>query len=85
LVPSWWWYWLLANSTTEPKSRTLSLRKGNLNQRPKSGDLRRSSYLLFGSFMVVVLASSQFHYRIKEQNTIPEEGTTSTRDMRLET
>src|SRR6267154_5521057 len=30
LVPSWWWLWLIGNSPTEPKSRTLSLRKGPL-------------------------------------------------------
>ena len=44
------------------------------HQRLKTGDLRRPPYLLFGSFMVVVLAYSQFPYRTKEQNTIPEEG-----------
>jgi len=44
------------------------------HQRLKNGDLRRTPYLLFGSFMVVVLAYSQFPYGTKEQNTIPEEG-----------
>ena len=44
------------------------------HQRLKTGDLRRLPYLLFGSLMVVVLAYSQFPYRTKEQNTIPEEG-----------
>src|SRR5258708_39449119 len=44
------------------------------HQRLKTGDLRRPPYLLFGSFMVVVLAYSQFPYRTKEQNTIPEKG-----------
>src|SRR6267154_641390 len=44
------------------------------HQRLKTGDLRRPPYLLFGSFMMVVLAYSQFPYRTKEQNTIPEEG-----------
>src|SRR6267154_1911967 len=43
------------------------------HQRLKTGDLRRPPYLLFGSCMVVVLAYSQFPYRTKEQNTIPEE------------
>src|SRR6267154_1804143 len=33
LVPSWWWFWLIVNSPTEPKSRTLSLRKGPLFDR----------------------------------------------------
>src|SRR6267154_388680 len=44
------------------------------HQRLKTGDLRRPPYLLFGYFMVVILAYSQFPYRTKEQNTIPEEG-----------
>src|SRR6267154_5987535 len=57
----------------------LQVVKGDQNrtrayQRLKTGDLRRPPYLLFGSFMVVVLAYSQFPYRTKEQNTIPEEG-----------
>src|SRR6267154_1736706 len=39
------------------------------HQRLKTGDLRRPLYQLFGSFMVVVLAYSQFPYRTKEQNT----------------
>src|SRR6267154_48456 len=45
-----------------------------IHQRLKTGDLRRPPYLLFGSFMVVVLTYSQFPYRTKEQNTISEEG-----------
>src|SRR6267154_6343845 len=44
------------------------------HRRLKTGDLRRPPYLFFGSFMVVVLAYSQFSYQTKEQNTIPEEG-----------
>src|SRR6267154_2284847 len=44
------------------------------HQRLKTGDLRRPPDLLFDSFMVAVWAYSQFPYRIKEQNTIPEEG-----------
>src|SRR6267154_291807 len=37
------------------------------HQRLKTGDLRRPPYLLFGSFMVVVLAYSQFPYRTKSR------------------
>src|SRR6267154_1586330 len=44
------------------------------HQRLKTGDLRRPPYLLFGSFVVVVLTYSQFPCRTKEQNTIPGEG-----------
>src|SRR6267154_1879973 len=50
------------------------LHRTRAHQRLKTGDLRRPPYLLFGSFMVVVLAYSQFPYRTKEQNNIPEEG-----------
>src|SRR6267154_2704515 len=42
LVPSWWWFWLIVNSPTEPKSRTLSLRKGPLCGRGNNRPLQRN-------------------------------------------